>query len=96
MTFSFKDAIKDAAMMMIEEMGVMQRGALISDLQEHMTSAERGKMFFEVREAVAELIEENKLIKISFFYGLGHRELIALPHTQFSIKPRNMAHYDQQ
>lgn len=80
-----KAAIKDAALMLLGDVGVMRKGELISELEKHMTTTERGKHFFEVREAVAELVAEEKVKLLEYTMGIGGaaRKLVALPNVVF-------------
>jgi hypothetical protein len=57
-----KHIIKEAALMMLADLVVMRRGELVAALESHMTTTERGRHFFEVREAINELIADG-LIK---------------------------------
>ncbi|MDN0082390.1 hypothetical protein QU487_06435 [Crenobacter sp. SG2305] len=64
-----KDTIKKAALMLLEDLGVMRKGELIAGLEAHMTATERGKHFFEVREAVAELVAAGRVKLVEFRHG---------------------------
>lgn len=62
---SIKTSIKTVAMLLID--GLPYRyGEFLADLQAQMSTTERGKMFFDVRLAVQELIDEGKLIVLDF------------------------------
>lgn len=62
---AIKSAIKSAAMLLID--GLPYRfGEFMAELQSHMSAMERGKMFFDIRLAVQELIDEGKLVVVEF------------------------------
>lgn len=62
---AIKAAIKSAAMLMID--GLPYRyGEFLAQLQAHMSTMERGKMFFDIRLAVQELVDEGKLVIVEF------------------------------
>jgi len=58
--------------MMLSDLVVMRRGELVAELESHMTAIERGKHFFEVRDAINELVTDG-LIKSQVF-AVGFRE----------------------
>lgn len=60
-----KTSIKDSALLLLD--GLPYRyGEFLTDLQAQMSPMERGQMFFEVRLAVQELIEEGTLVVLDF------------------------------
>ncbi|MGY6258869.1 hypothetical protein ACXIVK_36080 [Paraburkholderia caledonica] len=56
-----KTTIKEATRLMLADIPVMRHGELIFSLEAHMTPAERGRHFFDVREAINELIDAGEL-----------------------------------
>lgn len=54
-----KQAIKNAALILLDDVLVMRRGDLYAQLEHHMTTRERGKCFYVVRDAVAELVADG-------------------------------------
>jgi hypothetical protein len=58
---TIKQTIKDAALMMAQDICVISRGELIANLQSHMSVREQGKFFVETREAIAEMIADGTL-----------------------------------
>lgn len=62
---AIKSAIKSSAMLLID--GLPYRyGEFMAALQSHMSTMERGKMFFDIRLAVQELIDEGTLVVVEF------------------------------
>ena len=60
-----KTSIKESALLLLD--GLPYRyGEFLNDLQAQMSPMERGQMFFEVRHAVQELIEEGTLVVLAF------------------------------
>ncbi|WP_020190741.1 hypothetical protein [Pseudomonas putida] len=60
-----KTSIKQSALLLLD--GLPYRyGEFLNDLQAQMSPMERGQMFFEVRLAVQELIEEGTLVVLDF------------------------------
>lgn len=56
-----KATIKEAAHLMLLDTPVMRQAELVCALEAHMTPRERGLHFFEVREAIKELIDAHEL-----------------------------------
>jgi hypothetical protein len=54
-----KQAIKRAALILLDDSLVMRRGELYAQLEHHMTAQERGKCFYQVRDTVAELVADG-------------------------------------
>ncbi len=60
-----KTSIKTSALLLLD--GLPYRyGEFLNDLQAQMSPMEQGQMFFEVRLAVQELIEEGTLVVLDF------------------------------
>jgi hypothetical protein len=87
MTTQDMTIVQEAAMMMIGDAGVMRKGELIANLEAHMTTAERGKQFFTVREAVKALIDSGKLVCIEYTLAAGAapRHLILMPGVKLRV-----------
>lgn len=83
---STKTCIKTSAMLLID--GLPYRyGEFLADLQAQMSTMERGKMFFDVRLAVQELIEEGKLVVLDFETPGRSGKLIAPAGFKLNVAP---------
>jgi hypothetical protein len=60
-----KTCIKKSALLLLDGLP-FRYGEFLNDLQGQMSPMERGQMFFEVRLAVQELIEEGTLVVLDF------------------------------
>lgn len=80
-------AIQAAALMLMAEHGVMRKSDLVVQLEAHMTSTEREENFFNVREAVKQLVESGQLLSIGYTIGpaSGVQYLIALPGLKIRV-----------
>lgn len=77
---NIKQTIKDAALMMAQDICVVSRGELINSLQADMSVMERGKYFIETREAIAEMVAEGTLKAVSATRANGQKQhLLMLP-----------------
>lgn len=73
-------SIKDAALMMAQDVCVISRGELIASLQSHMSVLEQGKFFVETRAAIAEMVEDGTLKAIVATRANGQTQhLLMLP-----------------
>ena len=80
-----KQTIKQAALMIVQDVCVIARGAMIADLQAQMSVSEKGKFFFETREAIAEMVATGTLKEIIATRGNGQTQhLLMLPDVTLS------------
>lgn len=71
-----KQTIKEAALMLLSDLVVMRRGELVAALESHMTATERGKYFFDVREAINELVAEGLIKDQVITAGLREQKIL--------------------
>jgi len=71
-----KQTIKEAALMMLSDAVVMRRGELVAELESHMTTFERGRHFFEVREAINELVADGLIRSRIITAGLREVQIL--------------------
>lgn len=79
----FKQTIKEAALMLLSDLVVMRRGELVTALESHMTATEQGKHFFNVRDAINELIADG-LIKRQVVSAGSQEQVILIMGEQSS------------
>jgi hypothetical protein len=78
-----KATIKEAARLMLQDIPVMRQPELIVGLEAHMTPMERGRHFFDVREAINELIDARELNVFEVVTATGSTvRLVALSGSQ--------------
>jgi hypothetical protein len=77
------DIVKFAVIAILEDQYLISRSEAASAMESHLSIMERGKLFFEIREALSDL-EESGLIKVILvshcgfekkFYGLPNLEI---------------------
>lgn len=71
-----KKTIKEAALMMLADEVVMRRGELVAALESHMTATEKGKHFFDVREAINELVACGLVTRQVVTDGLREQQIL--------------------
>ena len=62
---AIKTSIQSTAMLLLDGLPY-RHGEFMTELQAQMSPMERGKMFFDIRLAIRELIDEGKLVLIDF------------------------------
>ncbi|MEZ6936864.1 hypothetical protein [Aeromonas sp. S19(2024)] len=85
MSTAAKKTIKEAIVMMLEDLFVMRQGELIHQLEQHMTASERGLHFFEVREAVAEMVNDGALKQFELGDGISNVTVKMLTLPQMKV-----------
>jgi hypothetical protein len=79
-----KNTIKEAILMMMKDLFVMRQGELIHQIEQHMTASEQDLHFFEVREAVAEMVNDGSLKQFELGDGTSSVtvKMLALPQMK--------------
>lgn len=76
------ELVKDAIRLLMADRPIQRKGDVIVQIENHMTSTERGKHFFEVRQALSELLARGELIVFTATAPSGHQStLLAVSGT---------------
>lgn len=80
-----KKTIKEAIVMMLKDLFVMRQGELTHQIEQHMTASERGLHFFEVREAIAEMVNDGSLKQFELGDGVSKTTVKMLTLPQIKV-----------
>ncbi len=86
------EIVKQAIRLMLDDTPVYRMSELIVQIELHMTATERGRHFFEVRQAIQEMLDCGDLVAITATTGAGKScQLVGMHGLTFeasSPKPR--------